>query len=212
MTASLKHLEKQFYSDGYRLGAGAGPTKEGLFSSIRKMYLLIDEFNQTFSQLAKAQNHIIACTKGCEWCCHQPVFALSHELDYLEHYIITHFSPIKRKVIQAKSGEKVKKLNGLKNNELLNSKFPCPLLENGVCIAYDARPVACRIYLSSDVKTCLKFYQEPEEQTNYPALLRLPMRAGKMMNEGFKAALKINGLISTESRIEEKLENICYSS
>ena len=50
--------------------------------------------------------------------------------------------------------------------------------------------MACRIYLSTDVKTCHEFYKNPDNIENYPALLDFPMKAGKMMNEGFKAALK----------------------
>jgi hypothetical protein len=93
----------------------------------------------------------------------------------------------------------------LSEKEILNSKFPCPLLENGACSAYPARPMACRIYLSSDVNTCLKFYREPEDETTYPALLDFPMRAGRMMNEGFKAALKAHGINIQEFRIDQKM-------
>ena len=93
----------------------------------------------------------------------------------------------------------------LSEPELLNAKFPCPLLENGACLAYSARPMACRIYLSSDVKSCLRFFKEPGDIDSIPALLNLPLRAGKMMNEGFKAALKASGYETKEYRIEEKL-------
>ena len=73
-------------------------------------------------------------------------------------------------------------------------------------MAYKARPVACRIYLSSNLNSCLKFYNEPEDKNNYPALLNFPMRAGRLMNEGFKAALKAGGIVAKEFRIEEKLK------
>jgi hypothetical protein len=65
--------------------------------------------------------------------------------------------------------------------------------------------MACRIYLSSNLETCLKFFNTPEDKSNYPALLEFPMRVGRMTNEGFKAALKTNGVIAKEFRIEEKI-------
>ncbi|MCA1760065.1 MAG: hypothetical protein LC658_09875, partial [Bacteroidales bacterium] len=110
-----------------------------------------------------------------------------------------------QKQIAARVGEKNKKLEKLSGESLLNSKFPCPLLDNGTCLAYSARPVACRIYLSANLESCLKFYQNPEEKNSFPALLQLPMRLGRMLNEGFKAALKTNGFKVEEFRIEEKL-------
>jgi hypothetical protein len=65
--------------------------------------------------------------------------------------------------------------------------------------------MACRIYLSSDVNSCLKFFHHPEDKSNYPALLNLTLRCGQMMNEGFKAALKTSGRITKEFRIEERI-------
>jgi hypothetical protein len=96
----------------------------------------------------------------------------------------------------------------LKEIDLLNAKYPCPLLENGACIAYQARPMACRIYLSSDVNSCLNFYHKPQSKTSIPALLNLTLRTGQMMNEGFKSALKTSGIKTHEFRIEEKLFEI----
>jgi hypothetical protein len=68
--------------------------------------------------------------------------------------------------------------------------------------------MACRIYISTDVKSCIDFYHHPEENDCYPALLKLTLHCGQKMNEGFKAVLKINGIKTQEFRIEEKiLEN-----
>jgi Fe-S-cluster containining protein len=199
---------KAFYSDGYRSGMNAAEnkdSKETLFSAIEEMYRQIDGLTDSVLELAGRQKNSVDCKKGCHWCCHQPVFALNYELDYLNHFIKANFKNAKQKDIQAKARGKVKKLQGLKNDALLNSKHPCPLLENGACIAYNARPMACRIYLSTNVQTCLEFYNVPDDKSSYPALLDFPMQAGRMMNEGFKSALKTTGFKPEEFRIEEKL-------
>jgi Fe-S-cluster containining protein len=91
-------------------------------------------------------------------------------------------------------------------SEVLKYKAPCPLLENGACSIYDARPMACRIYLSTKFDTCLEFFHHPEDEVNYPALIELSLRAGRMMNEGFIAALKENGIETAEFRFEEGLK------
>lgn len=208
MEPKFNELEKQFYSDGYRLAikaANEGFTEDDIFSSIKEMYHSIDEFNSSFAHFTQKHKQKIACKKGCEWCCHQPVFALSYELDYLNDYIKNNFNSKEQKEISIRAAKKCKQFEGLQKDILMNSKFPCPLLKDGICIAYDARPISCRIYLSMDVKTCMTFFKKPNSKTNFPALFSFPLRIGRMMNEGFKAALKENGVLTEEFRIEEKL-------
>jgi len=179
---------------------------ESIFSeAIKELHQLINDLIHSFFDLATQQKQNIDCKKGCEWCCHQPVFALDYELFYLNWFIKENFSTEKQDLIKEKARQKREKLTGLTDNQILNSKYPCPLLENGICIAYQARPVACRIYLSKNVNSCTRFYNNPEDKTSFPELLDLPMRVGRMANEGFKAALKTSGIQPTEFRIEERL-------
>jgi len=208
MNINLKDLEKQFHADGYRLGmkaVEAGNSKNSLYSAVKKLHQMVDNLVDSFLEFAEKQNQKPACKKGCHWCCHQPVFALEYELDYLRDFISENFDFSTQNQIAARAGKKNKTLEKLSGESLLNSKFPCPLLDNGTCLAYLARPVACRIYLSANLETCLKFYHNPEDKNSFPALLELPMRLGRMLNEGFKAALKANGFKVEEFRIEEKL-------
>ena len=206
-----KNIENAFYSDGYKLGMKvvlSGNNQSVLFNSVSEMYLMIDSLNDSISDFAIQQKKNIDCKKGCEWCCHQPVFALDYEMEYLIDYIKSNFSEDLQKDIKARAENKNNKLSMLDETSLLNSKFPCPLLQDGACIAYQVRPMACRIYLSQDVKSCLKFFKNPGNKSSIPALLNLPLRTGQMMNEGFKAALKTNGKSTHEFRIEEKLKEI----
>jgi Fe-S-cluster containining protein len=210
MNIDLKELEKQFHADGYRIGMTAvntGFSNEALFAAVKNLHQMVDEMVDSFSEFAERQNQKPACKKGCHWCCHQPVFALEYELDYLCGFISKNFNAEIQKQIASRAAEKRKRLENLSDESLLNSKFPCPLLDKGICMAYAARPVACRIYLSANLESCLKFYRNPEDENSVPALLQLPMRLGRMMNEGFKAALKTSGMKVEEFRIEEKLTN-----
>ena len=206
--SDIKSIERAFYSDGFRLGTiAAKKLKSGslFFDEIKEMYQLLDSMIDSFSSFATQQKQKIDCKKGCSWCCHQPVFAMDYELDYLNAFIKKNFTESKLNIVREKARIKNEKLDTLENEALLNSKFPCPLLEDGACIAYEARPVACRIYLSKNVNSCIHFYNIPEDKTSFPELLDLPMRVGRMTNEGFKAALKTSGLKPAEFRIDEKL-------
>jgi Fe-S-cluster containining protein len=182
-----------------------GFNETNMFAALKEMYASVDSFIEMLTGFAAEQHQPIHCKKGCEWCCHQPVFALQYELDYLNEFVKTNFDEKHLTAIQTRAEGKKNALGFLAEKELLNAKYACPLLENGACVAYEARPIACRIYLSTDVDSCLAFFNQPSKKESIPALMDLPLRAGRMMNEGFKAALKNHGFTAKEYRIEEKL-------
>jgi Fe-S-cluster containining protein len=211
MAIENKHFtenERIFYSDGYQLAQSAieqGLTNNTLFSAIESMYAAIDALNDSIVALAERQKIPVACHKGCQWCCHQAVYANSYELHFLSEKIKKRFSP--EKISKWLEAAEAKFTSTSKMNEMEVSKYktPCPLLENGACSVYEARPMACRIYLSTKLETCLEFYHHPENEHNYPALIDFPLQAGRMMNEGFMAALKEYGIETAEFKLEEGL-------
>jgi len=206
-----KHFSENdriFYSDGYRLAQSAiekGLTNDTLFAAIESLYGAIDGLNDSIISLAERQNIQVACFKGCHWCCHQAVFANSYELHYLSEQIKKDFTSEELARVTTKTEAKYLITSELSDEDILKYKAPCPLLKNGACSAYAARPMACRIYLSIKLETCLEFYKHPENETNYPALIDFPLQAGRMLNEGFRAALKEYGIETAEFRIEEGL-------
>lgn len=207
---TISDFEKAFYNDGFQMGMEAvkdGLSAEALQLSISKMYAAIDELIASVSTMAVQQKQTIDCKKGCDFCCYQPVFALDYELDFLNSFVLQNFSEEEQKKIKIQANNNRLKLAKLSDAEILNSKQACPILKNGACSAYTARPMACRIYLSSEVKSCQIFYNDPKNTTSYPALLDFPMRVGRMMNEGFKSALKFTGEDPQEFRIDEKILN-----
>lgn len=204
----IESFEKAFYQDGFNLGMNAlnsGGDESAIQNALGEMYVAIDNMINSVYALAQQQNQKIDCKIGCEFCCHQPVFALDYEMVFLQNYIKEYFDDETISEILEKAEKKEEKLGELKGQELLNAKHPCPLLGEGACMVYEARPMACRIYLSSDVRTCQRFFDSPEDKSSYPSLMDMPMRLGRMMNEGFKAALKMGGISPSEYRIEEKL-------
>lgn len=211
MKIESKHFSENdriFYSDGYKLAQSAienGLSNDTLFSAIESLYTEIDGLNDSIVALAERQNIKVACFKGCHWCCHQAVFANSYELHFLSERIKKNFNSEELADLIAKTDAKHAITSELSEDKVLLFKSPCPLLRDGSCSSYAARPMACRIYLSTKLETCLEFYHHPENEANFPALIDFPLRAGKMMNEGFRAALKEFGIETAEFRMEEGL-------
>ncbi len=200
--------DAMFFKDGYRLGEQAArdiEKEESLFESVEAMYDSVDGLIGSLLTLAGQQGVKVDCRKGCSWCCHQPVFANTYELRYLARHIRDSFTKEEQLQIFLRSEEKNSTAEEMSEKQVLSYKRPCPLLKDGACTAYQARPLACRIYLSMNVDTCIQFYQHPGSDESYPALLDFPLRAGRMMNEGFFAALKEHGYTPKEYRLEEGL-------
>ncbi|MEL7587200.1 MAG: YkgJ family cysteine cluster protein [Prolixibacteraceae bacterium] len=197
-----------FYEDGRQLGEKAARETTGdelLFDAVETMYQSMDQLIDSLLAMGKRQGVKVDCRKGCSWCCHQPVFANTYELQYLASFIRKNFTQEELDQVHVLALEKNDKAGKLDEKQVLSYKHPCPLLKDGACTAYAARPLACRIYLSMKVDTCIQFFQQPDEPGHYPALLDFPLRAGRMMNEGFFAALKEHSRSSHELRLEEGL-------
>ncbi|MCL3779370.1 hypothetical protein EMN47_03110 [Prolixibacteraceae bacterium JC049] len=200
--------ERMLFADGYRLGLSVienGFNKEKLFDAQRRMYENIDALIESLLQHARKQNIAIDCKARCEFCCHQAVFANSVEIDYLARHIKKQLPNNQQRTIAKKAKQKYQLTEQLGSKAVLNLKHKCPLLFDGKCTAYEARPMACRIYLSMKLSTCQRFFEQPDDKNNYPALLEFPLMAGRMMNEGFLAALKTENIECAELKLEHGL-------
>ena len=211
MTAENKHFtenDRIFYSDGYKLAQSAlknGLTNDSLLKAIKSLFEAIDGLNDSVLALAQRQNIQVACHNGCHWCCHQAVYANSYELHFLSEEVKKNFTKDDLSSLLSQTKNKCAQTSALTEKEILKYKSPCPLLKNDSCSVYSARPMACRIYLSTKLESCLEFYKHPENDENFPALMDFPLRAGRMLNEGFTEALKEFGIETAEFRLEEGL-------
>ena len=201
-----KEIDRIFYRDGYRL-ALQHLEKElnvsNLKSAISGLYQAVDDLLEAFLKRSAQEGKPSDCKEGCVWCCHQEVFAVTHEFLYLNEYVKLHLTPENRTGILEKAREKVRLSLNLTVEEQLQIRAACPFLEAGSCIAYGARPMACRIYLSASVKSCKREHDHPGTDKHHADLYRFPLQAGRMLNEGFVACLKQMGLQVSELPIEQ---------
>ena len=195
---------KTFANDGYAMAKTlpAQCTKETFSAQLKEFYNQVEQLSDSFLTMCQRDNVKVDCKMGCAWCCYQSVFALTHEMLVVADYVRSHFSKGVQKEILNRAKRKTAKTKNLSREALLGTNEACPLLRNGACMVYPVRPVACRIYLSSDVRSCEKRYQKPADITIKPKLFGFMLEAGRHFNYGFVTGLKESGLISNEAPIE----------
>lgn len=205
-----KEIGKIFYRDGYRIAnqyLAEEVSTENLKAAIRAMYEAVDGLLEGFLERAGSDGKPAECKNGCAFCCHQPVFALTHEMLYLKDFIESGI-PGKQEGFIKHSREKSLLTLNKSLEEQDKIKYACPFLENNSCSVYEARPMACRIYLSSSLRSCEKDFKGAGKLKDKPELYEFPLQAGRMMNEGFVSCLKQLGLQSTELPLEQSYASL----
>lgn len=95
----------------------------------------------------------VDCRVGCTYCCHQTVSARAWEVLALAAAIRA-LPEAEREAIRTRIGETARTIAGMAVPERHRRQIPCPLLEDGRCRLYPARPLACRSFASHDVGAC----------------------------------------------------------
>jgi len=207
----IKERNLTFYKDGYTIASREVidfNTLTPLFKGMQTQYSAIGQLIQSFALRTHQEGKPIKCEKGCCWCCYQPVYMTSQEAILIYEYILQVFSSEQVESFKAKAQAKYKKTKGLEEEKKQKIKHACPFLIDGSCSVYSVRPMACRIYLSSDASTCKNKFDHPGDESIVPALYDFILKAGKYMNEGFVGYLKGNGRKMEELTIEEFMVRI----
>ena len=202
----LSDFQQAFFNDGYNMAKvflKDGLSLDSLMELTKTLYNYMDEVTSLFIDHCNRQERRVDCRKGCSICCHQCIMLLPHEAFYLHQYINTQLSQRGLNEIIAQALCKAELTKNMEVEQYVHFKHPCPLLVNDACIAYEARPIACRIYLSSKFESCNDEYLDPKNFSVFPALYDFPLRTGRMINEGIYQAL----LHKSYSMAELKLEN-----
>lgn len=108
---------------------------------------LAQQFEAALLSEAKTAGASIACTPGCASCCYHPIYVSILEAIPIYRHLVRH---------QKWTTALKERLEDIGNKQMITayevwllSLIPCPLLsEDKRCIAYDARPLACRTMFS----------------------------------------------------------------
>lgn len=122
-------------------------------------------YRQLDAALAATATRAHDCKAGCSYCCHIQVVAQPHEVFHLATFMHEHFAPERIRFVRDRARANRNRIDTLTVAEHRATNIPCPLLEDGKCSAYPARPATCRSFHSLNVKVCEAAYFD----TNYSA-------------------------------------------
>jgi len=146
----------------------------------------------------------VACADGCSHCCHIRVDSSPLEVLALVHWITSNapvgeIENLRRRVQAADSPTR-----GLSERDHSATGVACPILADGLCSAYAARPYDCRGYESYDESVCrhlrgrYDFRQIPQNKPRYNAYLHardgLIAAARRLGREGY--LLELNAALA----------------
>jgi Fe-S-cluster containining protein len=201
-------IDSIFFSDGYNLAKKYLEEKitiENLLALSGNVYESIDGLMDSFISRCRKEGKNVDCSKGCSICCCQAVLVLPYEILTLFNHLSKNLSDNDIQALSERAHHRDEVTKNMKVMEFLNYKSPCPLLINDSCIAYSARPMACRTYISSSKEGCVKEYHNPADHDIFPDLYEFTIRAGRMINEGICVYLTEKKILTTEWQIESML-------
>jgi hypothetical protein len=102
------------------------------------------------------RNAMVACRRGCAWCCHLAVTAFPHEVFLVADYLHKNL-PDEVGAILSRAQVVVGETRGLTWGERAMRVLACPLLRDGACLAYEVRPSICVAWNSPDAGCCEAF-------------------------------------------------------
>ena len=208
MLNNYENIDQIFFIDGYKLASSVldSVTPSRIRKLYQKVYQNVEELLDSFTQLVSREKNKIACEKGCSYCCNQAVFVNFPEVFLLTDFISRFPDADMISKIQVRASEKNKKTSKLSMKEILRYSSACPLLYDNKCLAYKARPMACRIYLSMNLNSCKSYFADITNQTLFPELFDFPLHAGRMLNEGVMSFLEGKAVNTHSMTLEMALD------
>jgi hypothetical protein len=201
----LDDIGNIFFRDGYNLAReylADGLSKDRLTMLMTAAYEAVDGLIISFRNRCLREGLHIDCAQGCSWCCHQAVLVSTQEVLLISRYLSREMAEEQQLLVCRNAREKEAVTGDMSVREFLQYLHPCPFLLDHSCLIYPVRPMACRCYLSSDVDSCLAQYNQPGNRQIMAALYDFPLRAGRLINEGIRAVLMQNRVITSEWLLE----------
>lgn len=100
-----------------------------------------------------------ACRDGCAFCCHLKVIASAPEVIAMIAWVREHLPEEELSALRARLIATDEDTHGLTATARAAKRLPCPMLRDNRCVAYEARPAACRCANSFDAGACEQAFQ-----------------------------------------------------
>lgn len=138
----------------------------------------------------RASHAKVACAKGCDLCCHLRVMATPVEVLGLADYLQRTLAADELSALAARIADTAARLHALPQDQVLRTNLPCPLLADGACSVYPARPLNCRAYHSLDLQACQASFARPEDLSLTHPQSALIARVNEGVQQGFVDVLR----------------------
>jgi Fe-S-cluster containining protein len=125
--------------------------------------------DEALARIPVVQRGNVACRSGCDLCCHLRVMATPAEVFGVVDFLKAQLDPASFAAFRDRVADTARRLVGLPRAQVLATNLPCPVLVDGRCSAYAARPFNCRAYHSLDRDACQQSFDNPADTTlNHP--------------------------------------------
>ncbi len=179
-----KLLAELVEAEGRLVGAALGegdPVSAWLSASARHEQIVL--------AVASAVPEKAACSKGCWFCCHFRVSASAYEVLALAAWVERNLGAERQAEIRNTARQNAASLRALDPVARLRKNLPCPVLHEGACGAYAARPSRCRSYHATDVEGCKDAYARPDEPGAGHTLIPPVHVVARTLAAGFREAI-----------------------
>jgi len=113
------------------------------------------EFAETMTkQFRHPENPPVACRKSCSWCCYQTVPVSAPEVFRIVDYLRRDADTNNHSLVLSKLRNLDVQTRGVTSSARAKLKMQCAFLQDGNCIIYPVRPLACAEFTSYDVEDC----------------------------------------------------------
>jgi hypothetical protein len=163
---------------GALLGASAGHWAEQVTGQVRERIAPVSP---------------VACREGCAFCCHLKVLVTAPEVLRLAEHIRSTRTPEELRTVRARVARADEVTRDMTTDERAGIKVSCPLLVDGICEAYEARPLACRGANSLDPIACQRAYEHPDEIIDIP-VYKPELQVTEAVRAGLASGAAVNGL------------------
>ena len=125
-------------------------TAENALSLIKEVYQITD---QTMAVCLKSGTKL-SCKKGCLWCCYFRVLVTPLEVIHIVEYLHACLSPGELSILQQRLKNEEEISGWVNGDQKAHANTVCPFVEDGGCMVYAVRPLACRVYHSINLTDC----------------------------------------------------------
>ena len=147
-----------------------------------------------------------ACARGCAMCCHLRVMATPAEVFGLARYIRRQLAAEALAELTRQIADTATRLHAIPRERLLATNVPCPLLVDGACGMYAARPFNCRAYHSLDVDACTASFNNPGDASLTHPQSAMVARVNEGVQQGLADVLGQAGLDRSQYELVTALD------